>query len=147
MEINVYHGRRSFEISLEIKSLETPTESYPISALVRLFDAKRGEEYKVYSTHTVEGVAEGVRRLAKLLHECLKAGVLDDKQLFSRLKLQRHDLAGKYALEVQLSQGRQQSESAWAKKDFAKVVKILSPLQEHLNPSDLKKLEYAKKHL
>lgn len=144
--INIHQGRKSYEIGLEIEPMQMPTESYPFSAILRLVDAKRGESYRNYAAQTVEGVAEGVRQLAGLLHECTDAGILKDQQLFPRLKLQRGEWSRNYALEVELRQARNKLESAWAKKDFQKVVQILSPLEEHLHPAELKKLEYAKKH-
>jgi hypothetical protein len=147
MGINVFHGRRSYEIGLEIESMQVPIESYSISEILRLVDIKGAENYRNFMAHTVEGVAEGVHRLAILLRECIDAGIFSDKQFFPRLKLQQDTLTKDYWFKMEFKQARHESESAWAKKDFGKVVQILSPLQEHLNPSDLKKLEYAKKHL
>lgn len=143
--INIYHGRQSYEIGLEIE-FAAVGDAYSFSELLRLVDNKQAEQYRNYSTHTAQGVVEGVRKLAELFQKCVDAGILNDSQLFSRLKLQRGEWAKNYALETQLEQARKKSELAWAEKDFAKVFQILAPLQEHLTPSDLKKLEYAKKH-
>lgn len=147
MTINVYQGRHSYEFGLEIEAVKVPKESYSLSEILRLVDAERADNYRSFAGHTVESVAEGVRQLAGFFHECIDAGILSDKQLFSRLKQQRGDWARKYEIEVKLKQAHSGVKSAWIKKDFTKVVDILSPLQEHLNPSDLKKLDYAKKHL
>ena len=146
MAICIYQGRQSYEVGLEIQSAEAPTQSYSFSEILRLVDPKRADGYRNFAARTAEGVAKGVLRLAGLLHECLDAGILSDERLFSRLKLQRIDMSRNYALEVKLKGAQNELKSAWAKKDFSKVIQILSPLQEHLNPSDLKKLEYAKKH-
>jgi len=143
--ISVYHDQQSYEISLAIESVRG-SDSYSFSEILRLVHNERAEQYRDYATHTVEGVAEGVRQLVELFRECLDAGILNDSELFLRLKLQREEWARKYALETQLEQALKKSESAWAEKDFGKVVRVLAPLQEHLSPSDLKKLEYAKKH-
>lgn len=145
--INIYQGRQSYEIGLEIESLQVPKGSYSFSEILRLVDAKRAENYRNFASHTVEGVAEGVQQLAALFHECIDAGILNEQQLFPRLKLQRGEWSKNYALEIELRQARSNSEDAWTKKDFQKVVQILSPLREHLHPAELKKLEYAKKHL
>ena len=144
LAISVFHGRKSYEISLEIESAQG-SETYSFSEILRLVHDDRAEQYRDYATHIVEGVAEGVRQLAELFRKCVDAGIFNDSELFSRLKLQREDSARNYALETQLEQARKKSESAWAEKDFEKVVQALAPLQEHLNPSDLKKLEYARK--
>lgn len=145
--INIFFGRRSYEIGLEIASVLRPNEAYSISELLQLFDPSKGASYRNYATHSKEGVAEGVHQLADRLRQCIAAGMFDDKELFSRLQSQRSYLKRKYWLERDLEQARIDSESAWVKKDYEKVVEILSSLQEHLTPSELKKLEYARKHL
>lgn len=143
--INVFHGRRSFEIGLEIQSTQLPTESYSIPEIVRIFDKEQGVQYKYYATHTAQGVSEGVRQLAKLFQRCVAAGLLNDTQFFSRLEQQKKELVAKYALEVQLRQARRESEIGWRKKDYAAVVKALKPLRAGLTATEVGKLEYAEK--
>jgi len=143
--ISVYHENLSYEISSAIESAQG-SDAYSFAEILCLVNGERMEQYRDYATHTVEGVAEGIRQLVELFRKCLDAGILNDSELFPRLKLQREEWARKYALETQLEQAHIKSESAWAEKDFGKVVRVLAPLQEHLSPSDLKKLEYAKKH-
>lgn len=145
VSINVYHGRRSFEIGLEIESALSPTDAYSASEILRLVDPKQAEHYRNYATHTAQGVAEGVRQLAELFQRCIAAGNLDDNQLFSRLKVQREELGKKYALETQLVQARRKAEAAWHTKDYAAVVKALKPLRAALTATELGKLEFAEK--
>jgi hypothetical protein len=145
MAINVYHGRLSYEIGLELESLREPIETYQFSALLRLLSAQRAKDYRVFASRTVDGVTEGVQRLAVLFRECVGAGNLNDPQLFAQLKMHRDEWSRKYALEVQLAHAHGALETAWAKKDFGKVVQILHPLREHLSGSDIKKLVYATK--
>ena len=147
MIINVFHGRRSYEIGLEIESREVPAESHTMSEILRLVDAERADNYRNFAAHTVEGVAQGVQQLAVLFQKCIEAGIFNDEHFFPRLKVQRSTLTNDYWFKMNFKQAHYEAESAWSKKDFGKVVQILSPLQEHLNPSDLKKLDYAKNHL
>lgn len=143
LAINVYHGRQSYEIGLEIESTRVP-DAFSFSEILRLVKDDRAEQYRSYAAHTAGDVAEGVRQLAELFRKCIDTGILEDSELFSRLQAQRDEWARNYALEVQLEQARKKLESAWTGKDFRKVVQVLTPLQEHLSPSELKKLEYAK---
>jgi hypothetical protein len=140
--INVYHGRRSFEIGLEI---ESPTDAYSFSEILRLVDREQGEKYRNYATHTTQGVVEGVGKLAERFQRCIAAGILNDKQLFSRLKLQRQELATNYALETQLQQARRKAEVAWRNKDYASVVEAFKPLRAALTATEVGKLEFAEK--
>jgi len=144
--INIYHEKLSYEISSVIERIEKP-DSYSFSEILRLVNSEEAEQYRDYAAHTVKGVAEGIRQLSELFRKCVNAGILNDSELFSSLKLQRKNWARNYALETQLEQARKKSKLAWAEKNFVNVVLALAPFQEHLNPSDLKKLEYAKKHL
>jgi hypothetical protein len=146
LAIDIYHGRQSYEISLQIENVRE-SDSYSFLEILRLTHNEPAEQYRDYATHTVEGVAEGVRRLAELFRKCVDSDILNDSELFFRLKQQRGEWAKSYALETQLEQARRKSESAWAEKKFGKVIEVLAPFQEHLNPSDLKKLEYAKKQI
>lgn len=143
--INVYHGRRSFEINLEIELLESEEGPYSFSEILRLVDQARGDAYRNYATHTKEGVTDGVRSLSQAFQECLRHGILDDSNLFTHLKLQRDELSASYALETQLQQARKKADEAWRSGECHKVVELLSPLQEWLEPSEVKKLEYARK--
>jgi hypothetical protein len=143
--VNVYHGRRSFELGLEMESASSPTDAYSFSEILRLVDREQGEQYRNYATHTAQGVAEGVGKLAELFQRCIAVGILNDKQLFSRLKLQRGELARNYALETQLEQARRKSEAAWRTKDYAAVVEALKPLRAALTATEVGKLEFAEK--
>ena len=140
--VNVYHGRRSFEIGLEI---ESAADAYSFSEILRLVDRKQVEQYRNYATHTAQGVAEGVAKLAELFQGCIAAGILNDKQLFARLKAQRGELARNYALETQLEQARRKSEAAWRTQDYAAVVAALKPLRAALTATEVGKLEFAEK--
>ena len=145
LAINIFHGQYSYEISLQIENSKG-SDSYSFSEILRVINNERAEQYRDYATHTVLGVAEGVRQLAELFRQCMDAGILSDKGLFFRLKLQRESWIRNYGLETQLELACKRSESAWAEKDFAEVVRVLTPLQEHLSPCHLKKLQYAKRH-
>lgn len=145
--LNVFHGRYSFEIDLEVESAPSPTDVYSFSEILRLVDQEQAEQYRNYATHTVQGVAEGVGKLVELFRRCIAAGILNDKQLFAHLKLQREELARNYALETQLTQARRKAETAWHAKDYAAVIKALKPLRAALNATEVGKLEFAEKQL
>ena len=143
--INIFHGRHSFEIDLEIEPAQSPTDVYSFSEILRLVDREQAEHSRSYATHTAQGVVEGVRQLAELFQWCIATGILNDDQLFSRLKLQKKELVKNYALETELFQARRTAEAAWRTKDYAAVVKALKPLRAALTATEAGKLEYAEK--
>ncbi len=145
--VNIFHGRQSYEIGLELESLVSKTEKYSFSELLRLVDQERAECYRSFAATNAEGVAEGVRQLADSVQQCIAAGLLGDTELFSRLKRQRHDLTKKLSLDVQLQHARQKTEAAWHTKDYATIVRIMKPLRAYLSASEVAKLEFAEKHI
>lgn len=144
--VNVYHGRKSFEVGLEIGPLQSVEAPYSMSEIIRLVEANKADEYRNYSARSAEGVAEGVRQLAALFHRYVDAGLLDEPKLFESLRVDRETWKQGFALEVNLTQVRRKLEAAWHSKDYAKVVELLKPLRDALTPTELQKLDYAEKH-
>jgi hypothetical protein len=147
--VNVYHGRQSFEIGLEVAPVEGgPDEAcFSMSEIVRLTEPERAAEYRNYAAQTTKSVAEGVQELAARFHRYIDAGVLDDPRLFQRLKESRLAWSRDYAKEVDLTQARRNLAAAWHAKNYVKVVEVLEPFRADLTSAELKKLEYAKKEL
>jgi hypothetical protein len=148
--VNVYHGRRSFELGLEVGPIEAKgVEEAPfsMSEIVRLLEPEKADGHRNFATHTADGVHEGVRRLASLFRGYVEAGLLSDPGLFGRLERQRAAWSQSFARNVNLTQARRKLDAAWHARDYAKVVEPLEPLRADLTPSELKKLALAKKRL
>ena len=145
--INVYHGRRSFEIGLELEIACEDSNSFSFFEVYRLFDQEQAEQYRNYATRTTIGVAEGVRRLGQLFRKCVDEGLFDDDKVVLQLTKQRDHLRERYALETELLQTRRKAEKAWKEKDFVKLVEVLTPYYSHLTQVEKKKVKYAKSNL
>ena len=146
--INLYHGRRSFEIGLELGRIAIPEDEaqpYPMSALLEVVGFSDAKNYRNYAARTLQTVDAGVAKLSKLFREQLSDDLLRRHNLFSALKHQRNARGEALALETSLEQARRVLETAWHIKDYKKVVKTLLPLYNHLTPAERKKLEYAKR--
>ena len=147
--VNVYHGRRSFEIGLEIGLQgDRPKEAcHSMSEIIRLVEPEKLAEYKDYAACTVTDVAEGVRRLAALFRRYIDAGILDDAGFFERLRESHKAAVHDYWKKGELTHARRELDAAWHAKNYAKVVELLRPLRDALTPTELHKLEYAEKHV
>lgn len=146
--VNVYHGRRSYEIELEIGRRGSRNEiSYSMSDIIRLVEPKKADEYQRYAAHIAKDVAKGVQRLASLFRRYVDAGVWDDGRIFERLQKSRNAAVHDYWKEMPLMQARRQLDAAWHAKNYAKVIELLEPLQSDLTRTELKKLKYAKKEV
>lgn len=145
--VNVYHGRRSFEIGLEIGRLsQDDQQPYPMSAIVAVMEPSVSSSHLDYAARTAADVDEGVRRLAAPFRAFVGRGLLEDPGLFSRLERDRQGRKLRMAQDVDLSHARLAAEDLWRAKDYAGVIRLLAPLRESLEPSELKKLEFAEKH-
>lgn len=144
VNVTVYFYR--FEIDLAVEQIKPQSDGYHLGEILQIIDHKNAEQYKGWMASTPQSVAEGIQRLAEQFKYCLRSGIFDVPSIFSRLKKQREISVRDYALNMKMRDALRELELAWKKKNFPKVIKILSPLQEHLNPTELKKLKYAKKH-
>jgi len=147
--INIYHGRSSFEIGLELGRLGNEDDKknpYSMSLLLGVADYATAKEYRDYAARTPDGVDRGLAKLAKLFQEYVSPS-LQNTELFHALDKQRQSWIYDFALNVNLNQARQKLNVAWQAKDYEKVLTLLQPFRSALTPSELQKLEYAEKYL
>src|SRR5262249_16077605 len=68
--VNVYHGRASFELGVEIGRLKHPDEKVPLDEMLTFADAKKAEGFDshvMFQVSSGEGVKEFVPKLARLV--------------------------------------------------------------------------------
>jgi hypothetical protein len=147
--ITVYHGRQSSELGLEIgPAIKEGTGAYySMGAVMRLVEPDRADRYRNYVALDVEQIEKGICGLASLFHSYIRAGLLDDPLLFSRLKAQREERNRAFALSVTLAQVREKLQASWHGKDYTKVVELLLPFKDHLTESERRKLLYAQRQI
>jgi hypothetical protein len=145
LAINIYHGRQSFEIDLELE-FPKARATYSFSELLFLFN-RDAERPRKFASSTPEGTAEGVRTLAALFKACVLADLLGDPRLPDRLEAQCQRRSREYDMAVQLEQVRAKLDRAWKRKDLTKVVNLLDPFEAHLSRTEREKLEYARRHI
>ncbi len=98
--VNVYHGRKSFELNLEIGPPARPEEApYSMEEIIRLMEPDKLDEYRIYATRTVTGVEEGVQLLAAFFRRYVDAGLLDDVGLLDWFQKQREAWSRDFALK------------------------------------------------
>jgi hypothetical protein len=145
--VNIYHGRQSYEMELEIGSYGISDPPYSILDLIRLLEPKKAAEYRRYAAHIAKDVDNGVQRLASLFRRYVDAGALDDARIFERLQKSRSAAVHGYWKGMKLTQVRQQLDAAWHAKNYAKIIALLEPHRSDLFPTELKKLNYAKQRI
>lgn len=148
--VNVYHGRSSYELGIEIGRLGFPDEmaqGYTLSELIQLADSDKSAKFKLFAARTPDTVRKGVLQLARLFRTYADKALCGDHAIFGKLHRQREQWKKTFAREVLLAQSRPRAEAAFRRKDYQEVVRLLESLRDALTASELKKLQYAHKHL
>lgn len=148
--VNVYHGRASFELGVEIGRLKESEGRLSIFDVVRWAGAEKAEglgQHVMFQVSSREGVQEFVPKLAALVEKYAIPFLQGNKDLY-RAALESR--AKRYADEVKegnLRVVRSRADVAWQAKDYAQVVELYGPIREDLNEVEVKKLAYAEQQV
>lgn len=148
--VNVYHGRGSYELGVEIGPRDRDQASLALPLIVEWASRKKGEnlnQQTIFQASTREGVQQFVPKLAELVQKYATLFLEGDPTAYqSAAQHVRRDSA-LCEKEIQLRRVREQAEAAWHDKDYAQVVGLYEPFQEDLSRSEGMRLEYAKKQV
>ena len=148
--VNVYHGRASFELGIEVGRLIEPNEKVTLYDMVAWAGAEKTEgfgQHVMFQVSTPEGVKEFVPKLAHLLQK-YGAPFLEAKDnAYHSIRELRSRAAIDYEKQVNLSNLRGKAEAAWRGKDYAQIVELYSSVREELTEVEAKKLTYAEQQV
>ena len=146
--VNIYHGKSSCEIGLEIGKL-VPVDKiqgvYNISWLIQLDSPKKAADYQLFVATNPGLVKKGVFQLCKLFKRYAGKALLADESTFSLLSKLRDDWKEAFAKEVLVSQLRPKANDAFRRKNYDEVIRFYESIRSELTPAEEKKLAYAKK--
>lgn len=148
--VNVYHGRSSYELGLEVGLLgESPERerAFTLMELMRVQDPWAESNFHYFTATTPKQMRTAVARLAQLLKKYGADTLRGDRTAFERLSEERIRWRERFAKEVLLDQVKPAAEAAFRAKDYAKAVNLYESVRDDLTPVELKKLNYAKKQL
>lgn len=144
--VNVYHGRSSFELGVEIGRRKGPSHKLTLYDIVAWAGAEKSEgvgQHVMFQVSSREGVQAFVPKLAKVVEKHAAPFLKGDAAAFdSALEIQS-ERAKEFAKGVNLSQVRRKAEAAWQVKDYDQVVDLYRPVRDDLTEVEAKKLAYA----
>jgi len=149
--VNVYHGRASFELGLEIGRLKEPNEEkltiYDIVAWAGAEKAAGFGQHVMFQVSSPEGVREFVPKLAHMVQEYAIPFINGDATAYRDALEARARANTEYVKQVNLRQMRSRAEAAWHAKDYAQVVELYTPKRNDLDEVEGKRLTYAEQHV
>lgn len=146
--VNIYHGRMSYELRLEIGRLGEPGEvknPFHMSDLISVEDEERGRRYRAYQTNQVDLVPRGLALMAADLRRYGGRALRGDPLFYLQLWAARGHAARRFGREMTVSQTRQQAETAWREKDYPKVASLYDEISDHLSPAERMGRDYARR--
>jgi len=148
--VNVYHGRASFELGVELGTLREPNKKLTLYDIVAWAGAEKIEGFGQrvsFQVSSREGVQSFVPKLAALVKKHAKLLLKGDLAAFDTAFEIQSERARSYAKEVNLTSVRAKAEGAWHGKDYAKVAELYGQVRDGLTGVEAKRLAYAEQHV
>ena len=140
VEVDVYHGRRSYEIGADISYLGI---HYEMESIIRAVDPEAAKRYRHAQSSTAEGVVAGLEKLSLLMQRYGAAALRGDPQFFSTLAEKRKVWMADYWCDLRAQQVRPQANQAFHRGDYSKAADLYAQIRDRLRPSEMKKLQIA----
>jgi len=140
VEVDVYHGRQSYEVGAGVTAFGA---RYAISEIIRAVDPNIAKSFRYEVAITAQSVAATLERLSNLMQEYGRKALEGDENFFSTLENQRKIWAQEYSLDVLAEQLRPRAAEAFRRRDYATAADLYSRIRQRLSQAEAKKLAIA----
>jgi hypothetical protein len=148
--VNIYHGRASFELGVEIGSINEPSEKFTLQDIITWAGAEKAEgfgQHVMFQVSSRNGVNEFVPKLAHLVARYGAAFLKADASAYHSVRESRLRSAAEFEKNINLKNARRRADVAWHAKDYVQVVKLYSSLRQELSKVETKRLAYAERRV
>jgi hypothetical protein len=148
--MNVYHGRASYELGVEIGRLTEPESRLSIIDVVCWAGAETAEgfgQHVMFQVSSGEGLREFVPKLAALVKKYAVRLLRGDEDAYRSALESRAKRYAEEEKEGNLRVVRSKADAAWQAKDYALVVDLYGPVRQNLTEVEAKKLAYAEQQV
>lgn len=140
VQVDVYHGRRSYEIGLGVTWLGT---RYELPVFIAVVDPQAAEKFHMPMASTREGVIQSLTRLSELVKCYCGQALQGDAEFFAEIATKHKSLVEKYWLEMQARQLRPQAHEAFRLGNYREAAELYKQIRPLLTPAEIKKLATA----
>lgn len=140
--INIFHGRRSYQIGLEIGRVKDGGlySLYEILASVALSEVAVAR----CQPTTREGVQECLSRIAELVEKCCQGLIGNDPSAFAALEHSASLLRHSATLKAQFGAVLDKAERAWEQKNWTLAFELYSKAESALDDTQRRRLAFLR---
>lgn len=146
VSVTIRLDRKSFELKVTVERKETG-ERFSVWEIARLQGAPDITATTMLQASTRDRVEKLVPELSRVLQLYGDNVLRGDFRTFLLLRQQQVDETNRFLREGRLQWIRGQIPELWQRRDYKKVVELLEEAGEQLSPSELAKLDYARRRL
>ena len=141
LEVNVYHGRQSYEVGFEIVRAGT---RYSLSALIKLAAPAEGKAYRNTMATSATAVRNGINRLRELVRRYAMTALQGDPETFHALDHQRIEWGQALELETQVASLKPKADEAFRLGHYAQAAELYDQIRAGLSPVEVRKADLAR---
>lgn len=146
--LNIYHGRRSYEIGVEVGLLsDGGDERYRLPDVLAAILGPDHAHRTYLQASSPEALATCVRESAALVEQYYAPLLEGIPEVWDKVAASTAEASRQYTKQVVQQPVREAADSAWKRKDYRKVIDLYTSIIEDLSATERKRLGYAKKHV
>jgi hypothetical protein len=145
--LNVYHGRRSYEIDVEVGRVAEPGgRSYRLRDVLDALGEPDAKRRTYFSASDPPGVRRAVEEAAELVASHYEPLLRGDEAAFQRVAERTKEHDREVTRGIVQRPVRDEAERAWRGRDYERVKELYGAIRADLSPTETKRLEYAERH-
>ena len=144
--MNVYHGRGSYELGVEVGRKIIPDTRYRLPDVLRVLAPEFASEAS-YQASNPGAVVNCVQKLGNLTKQYCGPLWSGSEQVWEEIDWKRSVAAIEETKKYTLGSIREKAQEAWRHKDYRRVVDAYEQMLADLTEVERKRLSFATKHL
>jgi len=148
--VNVYHGRSSYEVGVEIGRPSQASEvdrPFDLAELIAAADPAAARRYRRPQASDRTSLRNVLNEAAAQLFEYGTAALRGAPEAFDALGRVRVEQTKDFGRTMRQEDARARLQECWNRKDYERVIAALDMLRGDMTQAEAKKYEYARKQL